>query len=245
MVTFIQLELHRVQLHLEVGDDVVDVVDVGVDDVHDEVGHGRRHGVVGLFRVIHPEQELEEVLIDHRTHAVGLVSAGEGGGGGAAATPHHGHVLEEGDAEPGEAHPGDSPQGDGDHRAPRDPHGESEGEVARRGARGVHPKDEGALDLSAVWPVAHQGEDLVELQRRAEDVDEVLGVLAELLVPLGELHVVPAELAPLAFLQIPVLFRVIARPIKAIRVFPQHPGEVLLVQTGFPGEQRLCRRLPA
>jgi hypothetical protein len=199
------MQLDAVELHLEARDDVVDVVYVRSQDVHEEVGHGPRHGVVGVraVGVVHGEQRLEQPLLDHHPALDGAPAAvalvGERRG-----HPER-HLGEERRLRGPEREARDAAHGHGHHGAVRDARGEAERERAPHRPRRAHAEKErarpaaaAAVHDAAVRARGDEREDLLQRERRAEQLDQRLRVVERLrggapgLLP-RELDVVPRE----------------------------------------------------
>lgn len=199
------------------------MIHMSVDYMHQQIGHAPGHRVVGLLRMVHGEQELEDV---HRNDdpagpAVGLV---RGAIVVSAATLDLGNLGEQGLAGGGESEAGHAAEGDGDDGGLGDAGGEAEGEVGGGGAGGVDAEDERAVDVGAEGPIAGEGEDVLQLEGRAEGVDEALGGDGEPRVPEAldiaarELNVVPVELlrAGGGLGEVPGLVDVVAEAVESV-----------------------------
>jgi hypothetical protein len=198
-LTFVELQLDGVQVHLEARDNVVDVVYVRAEDVHEEVGHRPRHRVVRVraVRVVHGQQRLEQALIDDHAAVDGAAPAvalvGERGGDAER------HLREERRLPGPEREARDPADGHGDDGALGDARGEAERVRAADGARRADAEQERAVARGgAVRARGDEREDLLQRERRAEELDERLRVVERLgrrgARGARELHVVPREL---------------------------------------------------
>jgi hypothetical protein len=69
-ITIIELEFHFIEIHFEPGGDILQVIDMGVDEMDEKVGNtGWNRGIGSLicYVVVHGEQELEHVFLDMGT----------------------------------------------------------------------------------------------------------------------------------------------------------------------------------
>jgi hypothetical protein len=180
--TSVELQLDGVEVHLEARDNVVDVVDVRAEDVHEEVGNRRWHRVVGVraVRVVHGQQRLEQPLLDNDAAVDGAASAvalvGERG--------RHAerHLGEERRRRGPEREARDAADGDGDDGALGDSRGEAERVRAADGPRRADAEQERAAvaDGCAVRARGDEREDLLQRERRAEELDQRLRVVERL-----------------------------------------------------------------
>lgn len=184
----------------------MDVVDVGAEDVHEEVGHRPRHRVVGVgaVGVVHGEQRLEQALLDDdatvdgAAPAVALV--------GERRRDAERHLGEERRLRGPEREARDAADGDGDDGGLGHARREAERVRAADGPRRADAEQERVAAAAcgggcAVRARGYEREDLLQRERRAEELDQRLRVVERLghgrraaRSRAGELDVVPREL---------------------------------------------------
>lgn len=70
LLTFIQFKLYGIQLYLKLRYYILQMINMGVHNVHKEIGDPSGHRVISFLGMIHSQQKLQNMLSDD--NSIGL-----------------------------------------------------------------------------------------------------------------------------------------------------------------------------
>ena len=70
LLTFIQFKLYCIQVHLKPGYYILEMINMGVHNVHKEIGDPSGHRVISFLGMVHSQQQLQHMQSDD--NSIGL-----------------------------------------------------------------------------------------------------------------------------------------------------------------------------